>query len=223
MSFRGLGLLSMCVVSICAPGLHAATNIWLQTSNVAGAPSLLNLIDLPAQTGTLYLFGQSDDQTVADISFHIGSSNPAALSFTAPANYGPQHSTAWSFIGTPVGVTPGKVGHFGAVALPHPGRGFGPGTNVRNTMLLASVGYTLGAVGSTSTLSLILGEFGLTDMDGNPLSFRMGDPASALVNGFSEGASRTAGTVRVTLIPEPMCAVLVLTGTVATYLRRPKR
>jgi hypothetical protein len=141
-------LASSLLIAIVVGGRPAVgdTIFWLQISPVAAAPAPLQLNGAPGSTGPLYLCGSSDTTRVGGFGLDIVSSNSSAFSFTGPVTYGPQSSDAWLFLDSPTTVTAGSVQHLGGAALPGiRGQGFGPGSSVGNTMLLASVGFMAGS------------------------------------------------------------------------------
>jgi hypothetical protein len=186
---------SLFATVICGARVQADPLFWLQANDVAGTPAPLQLFGAGISTGTLYLFGSSDAKLVSGVSFELHSSNPAALSFTAPFTYGPQSSAAWFATGGLTTVTPGLVDHIDTAAIPGlAGEGFGPGSSIGNTMLIGSVGYKFGTATSTSTISLSLGINGVVDSVGDPLSFHVGSAQSPLIKADDFGASATIGT-----------------------------
>jgi hypothetical protein len=205
MILRKLFTLSLvCALVACVSAVNAAPIFWVQADNsTAGVPGALNLIGAPNQTGTLYLFGQADTR-VGAVGFNIGSGTPA-LQFAAPAEYGPQNGAAFNLPGGPIVVTPQAANGINGAALPPSGQGFGPGSSVGNTMLLASVGYKLGASG-TSPISLVVSDFGAADYQGNPLVFQVGG-GSTTVSGDAFGASASLGSAEV--VPEPATIALI--------------
>jgi hypothetical protein len=164
----------------------------------------------------MYLFGSSDTARVAGISFVLASSNTAALSFATPASTGPQSSAAWT-VYVPINVTPSLVTGIDANALPPSKLGFGPGSAIGNTMLLALVSYQIGN-GLSSTISLSVGNAGVADGNGNPLVFHVGSPQSATLKGNNFGASASIGFVAT--IPEPSDIALSFTTMIVLQVRR---
>jgi hypothetical protein len=143
----------------------------------------------------MYLWGQTD-VGVGGMGFNVTSSGNG-LTFTG-ANYGADalNAAAWNLGNKPIVVTPTKVSDMTAASLAAAG-GFGPGTAIGETMMLASLDYTLGAAGTTSNLALQVSDFGVADNLGNPLSFRFGDPSRPLITGDQIDATGPAGAVMV--------------------------
>lgn len=198
MNFRNLALSLVLVsaVAVCTAPVQGAGIFWLSNSNVAGAPGQLDLSNQTAGgTGTMYLWGQTD-VGVAGMGFNLLSSG-SGLQFTG-ATYSADatNAAAWNLGNKPIVVTGPKVSDMTAATLAAAG-GFGPGTSIGNTMLLASINYTLGPASSTSNLSLQVSDFGVADNAGNPLSFRFGDPSKPLLTGDQIDATGIAGAVSV--------------------------
>lgn len=192
---RNLSFMVACAVLACTSAVQAAGIFWLSNSNVAGAPGQLPIVGAPGSTGTMYLWGQTD-VGVAGMGFNVLSSG-SGLTFTG-ATYSADatNAAAWNLGNKPIVVTGPKVSDITAATLAAAG-GFGPGTSIGNTMLLASLNYTLGALASTSNLSLQVSDFGVADNQGNPLSFRFGDQSKPLLTGDQTDAQGAAGTVQV--------------------------
>jgi hypothetical protein len=129
-SLRNLFISSLvCAVIACDQSVLGNTIFWLQTTDVPGTPAPLQLLNAPGAAGTLYLFGLSDTERVGGFGFDIVSSNPAALSFTAPASNGPQNSTAWD-VSNPGTVAAGSVKNIYGFTIGIVGTGFGPGSSI---------------------------------------------------------------------------------------------
>jgi hypothetical protein len=203
--------------------LPADTIFWLQTTDIPQAPDFVKITQAPGSTGKLFLFGSSDTARVGSISFKFTSSNTAALSFTSPASYGPQNLAIWNLPGAPITVTPSLISGINAAAVPPSDSGFGPGSSVGNTVLLASWGYRVGpAVQVRSDISLVVGDGEVTDYSANYLTFHVGSPLSPTISG-SLGNSAIVGSVSL-FFPEPTSLTLLgiaLLGAVGTCRRRP--
>jgi hypothetical protein len=214
MTLRNLAFSVVCVLAACASSVQAAPIFYLSTSNAASAtPSNVAISGAPGSTGTLYLWGKSTaaDNRIGAISFDLTSLN-GALTFNTPITYVDAVNSMWNQIGTTPVVSNGglkvatwNAGSTGSAAA----TGFGGNSNIADA-LLGSVGYTLGASGS-SNLNLAVGFAEVVDLntgDYPAQGIRFGSAAGASGTGAAGGVG-LVGTATVA-VPEP--ATLALLG-----------
>ena len=139
-------------------------------------------------SGTLYLAVDSDIH-LAEISLDVLSSNPDFFKFTGAnvINNGRYFALDNPLI---VATDGSSITTIGGGAVPGlSGTGVGPGSGVPNPTAIASLTYAIGNSGSSSNLSLRIGQNGVAGWDGTFTTVRFG---SSLANVFG-GATGTTG------------------------------
>jgi len=188
----------------------AAPIFYVSTSNSASAvPGNAAITGAAGSSGTLNIWANSDIR-LSGVSLDVLSSNTAALKFTSPLVVNGQ-GTAWAFLDGPQSVTDAAAQHIGGGAVPgSSGNGIGAGSPTGNDFLLGSVGYVLGA-GGTSDLSLRIASNEVVDWDGNYPTLHFGSGQGQSFTGdFAANKSAVVGAAVVGgVIPEPATMSLI--------------
>jgi hypothetical protein len=171
------------------------------TGNVAGD---INAQVAPGASGNFYLYANSDVR-LSSVSLDLLSSNASAIKLTS-ANVDTSGSR-YAFADGPLTVAAdgSSITSIGGIAIPGlNGNGIGPGSNIPSPTLLATIGYTAGATG-TSNLSLRVGGNQIGDFNGAPVVVQVG--AAGTIDGATIGAVDGAGSLSV--VPEPATFALI--------------